>query len=332
MAYTQWSTNQIQVQPGILIEIPPYDFVNGPPLPAKGSRPILKIELGIVRRQDIIGFPDGQIIFLIIDDRISYRLEAYKGSIRDVKHYNPETYPNKDVTATPQRLTFILTLNETNDAGLKCTYKTRDEYWFNFETEFRPIVTFRRKNATDEKDVCPSKVVSLFLKDNNLIIPSISIDFQSLIDGSDLGETIFEVTDEFQYYNHKTTPIIPNHICQILKSNDPKITRFEKACPLIVSVLRGEGSTAWDKVNYLFYNKNPNFDDIYNFFILGIVKYSMTKYLLSRIMYGNFNIKYILNKYHDKFLRDLSNTRFCNFVTLFTDPNSEIFGYQKYFK
>ena len=57
----------------------------------------------------------------------------------------------------------------------------------------------------------------------------------------------------------------------------------------------------------------------------------MLKYVLSRIMYGNFNIKYILNKYHNKFINDLSNTRFCNFVTLFTDPNSKIFGYERYF-
>lgn len=57
----------------------------------------------------------------------------------------------------------------------------------------------------------------------------------------------------------------------------------------------------------------------------------MIKYLLSRLMYGTFDIKYVLNKYNKTFLKDLSNARFCNFVYLFTDPNSNIFGYEQYF-
>jgi hypothetical protein len=76
---------------------------------------------------------------------------------------------------------------------------------------------------------------------------------------------------------------------------------------------------------------DTNFDDIYDFFIEGIVRYSMLKYVLSRLMYGKFNIKYVLNKYNNKFLRDLKHTRFCNFVFEFTDPSSNIFGYDKYF-
>jgi len=57
----------------------------------------------------------------------------------------------------------------------------------------------------------------------------------------------------------------------------------------------------------------------------------MLKYILARIMYDEFNINYIKNKYNAKFLRDLSNTRFCNFLFDFTNPNSNIFGYEKYF-
>lgn len=57
----------------------------------------------------------------------------------------------------------------------------------------------------------------------------------------------------------------------------------------------------------------------------------MTKYLLSRIMYGRFNIKFILNEYNTKFIKDLKNTRFCKYVDLFINPSSNIFGDEQYF-
>ena len=57
----------------------------------------------------------------------------------------------------------------------------------------------------------------------------------------------------------------------------------------------------------------------------------MVRYLLSRILYGNFNIKYVLGKYDNKFLTDLKNSRFEKFVDFFENPNSEVFGYNKYF-
>jgi hypothetical protein len=218
----------------------------------------------------------------------------------------------------------------------KCSYKTEDRYIFStnggifFPTSNPTMnITFIRSDKATEADGCTPNTLS-FLNKNDVIVPAIFIDFQSLIDGSDIGNTTFKVIDEFQYYNHKTTPIIPHHKCKIMTSNNPKITNFEKSCPLIVSVLEGIGNTAWEKTRYLFENVVTNINDIYNFFI-NLVKYSMTRYLLSRIIYGNFNIKYVLNKYNKRFLKDLSNTRFCNFVDLFTDPNSDIFGYEQYF-
>jgi len=213
----------------------------------------------------------------------------------------------------------------------KCLYKKGDTYKYLLHNRNRREMQafFTRNKRADENDGCPSS--QFLLKKNNIFdtikVPSIFIDFQTLIDGSDIGNTILEVTDQFEYYNHKTTPIIPNYKCQVIQINDPKITRFGKPCPKIVSVLKGIGETADEKISYLHKN---NIIDFYNFYI-NLVKYSMTKYLLSRIMYGQFNIKYVLNKYNNKFLKDLRNTRFCNFVNEFTNPNSDIFGYEQYF-
>ena len=224
----------------------------------------------------------------------------------------------------------------------KCTYKIGDEYILRIFSP-QPItaktaqlsITFTRSNRVDKNDSCtfPTVPNSLDKKNSILlkkIVPSIDINFQSLIDGSDIGNTVFTIIDDVQYYNHKTTPIIPNYTCQIIKTDNPKTTLFDKACPLIVNVLKGLGTNAYEKIIYLMENTVTGVNDVYDF-ALALVKYSMLKYVLARFMYGNFNIKYVLNKYNNKFLKDLANTRFCKFVNKFTNPNSDIFGYSKYF-
>ena len=95
----------------------------------------------------------------------------------------------------------------------------------------------------------------------------------------------------------------------------------------MVSVLRGKGSSLLDKAKNIYDNNKP-FPEFY----LNLILYGMSKYILSRILYGKFNINFLLRKYNDKFLDDLSNSRFCSFIEAFVDPTSKIFGYDKYFK
>ena len=83
---------------------------------------------------------------------------------------------------------------------------------------------------------------------------------------------------------------------------------------MIVSVLKGKGETAQDKVIYLA--KKYNIDNSYDLY-RNIVLYGMTKYILARILYGKFNIKYLLGKYNEKFLENLSHSRFCKFLEFF---------------
>jgi len=212
-----------------------------------------------------------------------------------------------------------------------CLYKTQDRYRFINDTgTLRMSVVFERIGILDESVRCDSRSALNSILNRSISVPSITIISQSLIDGSDLGDSIFTIIDDFQYYHHKTTPIIPDHNCKILRSNNPKTTTFSRTCLLIVSILRGIGETAWDKINYLFDNGKADVNDIYNF-ALNIFEYAMLRYILARLMYGNFNINYVLNKYNKKFLKDLSNTRFCNFIQRFTNPNSNIFEYNKYF-
>ncbi len=55
----------------------------------------------------------------------------------------------------------------------------------------------------------------------------------------------------------------------------------------------------------------------------------MIKYILSRLLYGKFNINYLLGKYNDKFLTKLSTSRFCYFMSFFeSEPYNH---YNNYF-
>jgi len=165
---------------------------------------------------------------------------------------------------------------------------------------------------------------------NNVEVPTINIVSQTLIDGFDIGETKFTISDKFSYYSKK--PIeLKIKICK--KDNIPiedlKQTAFIKSCPQISSVFIGEGELLYTKVESLWSTLNitdPNLQIFYN----NVRRYGLVRYILSRILYGNFNINYLLRKYYKKFLTDLGHSRFCGFVQFFNDPKYS--NMYKYFK
>jgi hypothetical protein len=158
-------------------------------------------------------------------------------------------------------------------------------------------------------------------------IPYINISGQTLIDFSDVGNMIFTIGDKFSYYKeqplHNTKCITPYPI----NSEQLKLTIFNKSCSLMVSVLRGEGSTLLEKANSIYPDK-ATFPTFYT----NLILYGMLKFILSRILYGKFDINFLLRKYNEKFLKDLGSSRFCSFLEIFVDPTSQIFGYNQYFR
>jgi hypothetical protein len=171
-----------------------------------------------------------------------------------------------------------------------------------------------------------SNITNKLLK-NEVEIPYINISGQTLIDFSDVGNMIFTIGDKFSYYKeqplHNTKCITPYPI----DVDKLKTTIFNKSCPLMVSVLRGEGLTLLEKANSIYPDKAT-----FPIFYTNLILYGMLKYILSRILYGKFDINFLLRKYNDKFLEDLGSSRFCSFLGLFIDPTSQIFGYNQYFR
>lgn len=142
--------------------------------------------------------------------------------------------------------------------------------------------------------------LSTISKINTLIL----INSQTLIDGSDIGNTVFKITN-----------------------NNTKI--YEKNCILIASVLKGEGKTAAEKVEniYLTNDLPVNFYD----FGYNMIKYSILRYILSKLLYDNFDINYLLRSYYEDFLKDLKYSQYSNYLNYFIGYNAEFKEYYKYF-
>jgi len=167
-------------------------------------------------------------------------------------------------------------------------YKTEDKYTVSPNNSFRVssnIDDFIYVNLyRDPRDSLVSTGNSVLLSNNLNQYPRIFIHSQTLIDGTDIGDTIF-----------------------IVEYENSNIDKFEKSCPKVVSVLKGEGCTAVEKSNNI-HKLEPN-NLTYLEFANNLIEYSMVRYFLSRLLYGKFNINYLLGKYYYKFLKDLTKSQ-----------------------
>jgi hypothetical protein len=202
-------------------------------------------------------------------------------------------------------------------------YIAGDEYHVNFQDNRCPDIAasaqyFRKENGKLVNNLSSNKVLfpnsKLGGQNNSDNIPQILINAQTTLNGSDIGDAVFTIYDEFQYYDY----IIPNNNCppEQIPPQNIKQTLFRECCPYMVSVVKGTGETLLEKLEYLFNKGLVNLPNIYVFYE-DIVLYGMAKYILSRLLFGKFNINYLLGKYNDKFLKKLSTSRFCKFTAFF---------------
>lgn len=166
---------------------------------------------------------------------------------------------------------------------------------------------------------------------DNIKIPIVIINGQTTINGSDVGDMLFTIYDKYSYEKERPLPDDKNFCTVEYQKKNELIKTVLRVCSAkMVSVVRGVGKTLYCKVDYIWMATTP---DVYlNTFYDLIIKYGMLKYILSRLLYGDFNINYLLGKHNEKFLTDLGNSRFCAFLQNFEDCQSDIYGFNKYFK
>jgi hypothetical protein len=106
-------------------------------------------------------------------------------------------------------------------------------------------------------------------------------------------------------------------------------TRFNKEVDLL-SVIRGLGRTYQEKISINLYN-TLNVDPFITRIQLAqlVVSYGLVRLILSYLLYGTFDVKYLTGKYTCQFFRDLKASKYCRFLQAF---NTVFEGYDKYYK
>lgn len=175
--------------------------------------------------------------------------------------------------------------------------------------------------------------------DDIMIVPRINIWGQTSVDRNDIGDVKFFIFDDRKYSDPNIYNI--NNKCgkYSLRKSDIKKTELGKCCNKLCSVVKGDDKNLYKKLEYLhekYYGDNIVPKRL-KLFYKRIWLYAMIKYILSKILYGEFDMKYVTQKYHESFLKDLSSTRFCKNKMLFTNEilkdgqKNVIYGYGKYF-
>lgn len=218
--------------------------------------------------------------------------------------------------------TFNIPLWNVND-----NYQVATDFPFADESRIEVIFTRDPRFSIEEKfPFSVAKQLSLF--SNEVSAPRLDILGQTLIDNTDIGNVIFTIQDKYFYYK--------DHLPEGKNKCGPeniKTTIFDQSCPKIVSVVKGKSNTLYKKLSDIFFELGEAKIGVpLTVFYPNIFLYAMSKYILCRILYGEFNVKFLLQKYNDKFLEDLRHSRFCEAIQIFEDPQSKVYDYNKYFK
>lgn len=171
-------------------------------------------------------------------------------------------------------------------------FKGDGGWGFTYYIDLPPI------NTPDDLNIKPI-LISNTIKSNPIII----IKSQLFIDYSDIGDTTYTI-----YCNNKQNI-------------------YKKECVKIVDVLKGKGNTAWEKLNDIFYYYKIGVKGY--IFLRNMMEYSTARYLFTKLLYGKFIMKFLLQKYYTKFLEDLKISKYNSYYSYFTQ--GEYQNYYRYF-
>ena len=143
-------------------------------------------------------------------------------------------------------------------------------------------------------------------------VPTIHIIVNTdLNSGDDVSEVIYEVSDAISYDNNQPYNPHRNCISRMIPKSEVIITTFRLNADEanIKPVLNTQAATLFEAAQNL---GPPN---------EYLSLYSYARLILSKLLYGDFNINYLRRQYTAKFMRDLAKTRFNLFLELFTSNN-----------
>jgi hypothetical protein len=163
--------------------------------------------------------------------------------------------------------------------------------------------------------------------------PVVQIAIQTDLWGCDLGEMICNVIGNKIYPGGYPRDLVGKCEGLPLPPNPNPISgTFQtifSAKPDLSIVLKLSGKTLLEQITLINQKYHADPSDC-NFFG-KILIYSTLKYFFSGLLYGIFDVKWLLRKYNRKFLSLMANSEFSCFLILFTDPQFGLVGLDKYF-
>lgn len=173
-------------------------------------------------------------------------------------------------------------------------------------TQFMQVISYCPQNTDSYINTCFNNISQL---------PWISRIYQSSLSGENLSEALFEVYDTISYKDCGESIHQRNKIIKTVFNRHPDFN----------IVIDAQGSNLDEKIRYL----RAKYCSKLNHYIFRdrLTEYGMLKYILGKLIYGNFSLKYLTRSFNEKFKRKLGKTRFRKFL-----PELEILEeYNKYF-
>ena len=160
-------------------------------------------------------------------------------------------------------------------------------------------------------------------------VPIIDIYGQTTLNGEYLSDMTFVIQDQYKYCKSKNIIDPCQCECDILyiQPNKLKKTTLVKNNIPLEDVVVGKGNL-YDKVFRIF---NTTGELNFKFFNERFVRYAMLKYVLIRLLYGEYDLNKLCRNFNKQFFKDLKHSRFCGFIEFFENPDNEIIGFDQYF-
>lgn len=257
-------------------------------------------------------------------DNITAR-RAYSASLNNQQKFmdqNGQYFPiTKQFDSYSNTLYWLITTGKWNTSGVSSVVLNH--------SPLQPL-----NISTNETDCSPlplpSKrelLESSTLRDQGLVnVPTIIIKVCFNKEQNNISKAFFQIRDDrLYYYNRHLQKDCSN--CKINEKGciihgicpeDVRFTRLDSTLN-ITKVINAPGNNLYEKVDHLGGNVDP----------MHIVAYAYLKLILSRTLYGKFSLKYLTQRYNNKFFRNLADSRFCNFVNAFIELG--VLDYNKYF-
>ena len=171
-------------------------------------------------------------------------------------------------------------------------------------------------------------------------IPAITMTLQSDIRGDNLIEAAFNIYDRIAYCsdypsgcdndNNRCVNTVANkrtRICPTVEIATNKLieTKYSRQPFNFNKVVKGQGCTLRQKLESI----NDTGLDI-DEFMARVCIFGMIKYILGRMITGQFRLKWLLKRNEEELFQRLNRSRLCEFREAFELP--EIRGYSKYFR